>query len=176
MRENRHPRRVFGVGGVVQAVHIRLMRNLESFDAWKCGRELAQLAYQLTMQPPLNKHFALADQIRRAALSIPANIAEGYALGTTPQFLRCLRISLGSTAELRVHVDLGHAMHLVEEADAANTMRLCDRMLGILLGLIRKLGRREPSRLPSPASRSLDRINHGLREEERERSREEGGR
>lgn len=129
------------------------MRNLESFDAWKCGRELAQVAYRLTMQPPLNKHFALADQIRRAAVSIPANIAEGYALGTTPQFLRCLRISLGSTAELRAHLDLGHATHLIEPSAAAPALTLCDRMLGILLGLIRKLSHAELSRLPSPVSR-----------------------
>jgi four helix bundle protein len=131
--------RDFGGGPCVHPIDIRLVRNLESFDAWKCGRQLAQLAYQLTMQPPLAKHFALADQIRRAAISIPANIAEGYALGTTPQFLRCLRISLGSTAELRAHVDLGHAMHLVEASDTTAVLTLCDRMLGILLGLIRKL-------------------------------------
>ena len=134
------------------------MRNLESFDAWKRGRELAHLAYRLTLRPPLSKHFALADQIRRAALSIPANIAEGYALGTTPQFMRCLRISLGSTTELRAHLDLCRAMDLVPVPEAADAVTLCDRTLGILLGLIRKLARNDPSRLPSPASRSGNRV------------------
>jgi len=134
------------------------MRNLESFDAWKRGRELAQLAYRLTLRPPLSKHFALADQIRRAALSIPANIAEGYALGTTPQFMRCLRISLGSTTELRAHLDLCRAMDLVPVPESAAAVTLCDRTLGILLGLIRKLAKGDPSRLPSPASRSVNRV------------------
>src|SRR5712691_7706422 len=83
--------------------HLWRMRNLESFDAWKLGQDVATLSYQLTLSPKLQRHYALKDQIRRAALSIPANIAEGYALGTTPQFLRCLRISVGSTAELRSH-------------------------------------------------------------------------
>ena len=117
------------------------MRNLESFDAWKCARDLATRAYQLTMSTQLQRHFALSDQIRRAALSIPANIAEGYALGTTPQFLRCLRISLGSVAELRCHLELGRRLGLIGEPAASEEIGLCDRMVGILLGLIRKLSR-----------------------------------
>ena len=117
------------------------MRNLKSFDAWKRGQDLATMAYQLTLSPHLHRHFALIDQIRRAALSIPANIAEGYALGTTPQFLRCLRISLGSTAELRSHLELARRVQLIPEPDVAAGLELCDRMLAVVLGLIRKLSR-----------------------------------
>ena len=82
------------------------VRKLDSLKAWVVGRTLAVAAYRLTLDPPLRRQFALADQIRRSAGSIPANIAEGYALGTTAQFVRFLRIALGSTAELRVHLDL----------------------------------------------------------------------
>jgi four helix bundle protein len=135
------------------------MRNLESLDAWKRGRELAHCGYRLTLEPPLARHFALADQIRRAAISIPANIAEGYALGTTAQFLRCLRISLGSTVELRAHVDLGCALELVDPSAAAEIATLCDRMVGILLGLIRKLGGANVSRLSPPGPRSPRRVH-----------------
>jgi four helix bundle protein len=130
------------------------MRNLESFDVWKHGRELARQSYALTMRAPINKHFGLADQIRRAAVSIPANIAEGYALGTTKQFIRCLRIALGSNSELRSHFDLARLLGLMPESDAISVMDLSDRVLGLLLGLIRKLAARERSRLSSPASRS----------------------
>src|SRR5437660_5215348 len=151
--EKRPSQQEFGEGFEPPAAHLGPVRNLESFDAWKCGRDLAQRAYRLTLQRPLNRHFALSDQIRRAALSIPANIAEGYALGTTPQFIRCLRISLGSTAELRAHLELGLALNLAATVDAAEAMKLCDRMLTILLGLIRRLNGKDPSRLPSPVSR-----------------------
>src|SRR5207249_12295822 len=51
-------------------------------------------------------HFGLSDQIRRASASIPANIAEGYAMGTTPQFIKFLRIALGSATELATHSSL----------------------------------------------------------------------
>jgi len=117
------------------------MRNLESFDAWKLGQDLATLADQLTLAPKLERHFALKDQIRRAALSIPANIAEGYALGTTPQFLRCLRISVGSTAELRSHLEIARRVHLIPEPDVSAGLNLCDRMLAVVIRLIRKLSR-----------------------------------
>jgi four helix bundle protein len=130
------------------------MRNLEHFDAWKCARDLARTAYELTLAPSLRGHWALTDQVRRSALSIPANIGEGYALGTTPQFLRCLRISLGSTVELRGHLDLAQSLGLVPAANVASVVALCDRMINLLLGLIRKLARADGSRLPSPASRS----------------------
>src|SRR5882762_3135288 len=117
------------------------MRNLESFDAWKCSRALARAAYTLTTRAPLCRHFVLVDQIRRAALSIPANVAEGYALGTTPQFLRCLRISVGSTAELRSHVEIARRVHLIPEPEVSAGLKLCDRMLAVVIGLIRKLSR-----------------------------------
>jgi len=70
------------------------MHKLSSLEAWTRGRELSRVAYRLTLHGQLARHFGLADQIRRAAASVPANIAEGYALATTPQFIRCLRIAL----------------------------------------------------------------------------------
>jgi len=82
------------------------VRQLEALDVWRGALDLAEVAYRLTMEAPLQRHFALVDQVRRAAISIPANIAEGYALSTTMQFVRCLRISLGSASELRSHLEL----------------------------------------------------------------------
>jgi len=69
--------------------YVTFMHKLGSLEAWNRSRQLSRIAYRLTLDGKLAKHFGLADQIRRAAAAIPANIAEGYALATTPQFIRC---------------------------------------------------------------------------------------
>src|SRR5690348_1895272 len=108
------------------------MRRLERLDVWQRAYELSLAAYRLTLQSPLSRHFGLADQIRRAAGSIPANLAEGYALGTTPQFLRHARIALGSAAELRVHLRLLHDLELAPGAALATCQELCERSLSLV--------------------------------------------
>lgn len=115
------------------------MRALESLDVWTVGRELAVNASQLTFQPGLARHFALLDQIRRAALSVPANIAEGYALGTRPQLVRHLRIALGSTAELRSPLGIACRLELAPHEACMHAVGLCDRETALLAGFLRRL-------------------------------------
>jgi four helix bundle protein len=129
------------------------MRQLEGLDAWRIAQELAETAYRLTMKSPLDRHFGLIDQIRRAAVSIPANMAEGYALSTTEQFIRCLRISLGSAAELRTHLDLVRRLELTDQEATAQAITLSTRVISLVVGLLRKLGHRSRSRFPFPVSR-----------------------
>src|SRR5207302_55771 len=116
-----------------------MMRRLESLEAWRAARKLAVLAYRLTLEPPLSRHFSLADQIRRAAPSIPANIAEGYGLTTKPQFVRCLRIALGSAMELRTHLELIQQLDLSPAKPTAEAVDSCERLIGLIIGLIRSL-------------------------------------
>ena len=129
------------------------MRQLQSLDVWRTAHDLCEAAYRLTDAPALNRHFALVDQMRRAALSIPANIAEGYALGTTTQFVRYLRISLGSAAELGSHLEVLRRLKLIEDGPVSSAITLCSRVIAMLVGLLRKLGRRSTSRFPFPVSR-----------------------
>ena len=116
------------------------MRRLDSLEAWRQGRNLAREAYRQTLSGPLRNHFSLCAQIRRAAASIPANIAEGYALSTTPQFLRCLRVTLGSATELVTHLELAVDMDLIHPQAGKEIVATCDREIGLLIGLLRKLG------------------------------------
>jgi|SRR6185503_8049932 four helix bundle protein len=129
------------------------MRQLESLDAYRAAQDLAAQAYALTLTGPITKHFALIDQIRRSCISVPANIAEGYALGTTLQFIRCRRISLGSSAELRSHLDLTRRLALANTEDLESTVALTMRVIAILVGLLRKLDRNGRSRVPFHVSR-----------------------
>lgn len=118
------------------------MKRLDSLECWKVARQLAGAAYRLTLDSPLSRHYSLSDQIRRAAPSIPANIAEGYSLTTRPQFVRCLRIALGSATELRTHLELVQELELSPANPTADALAQCDRLIGLLIGLIRSLVRR----------------------------------
>ena len=129
------------------------MRQLESLDAWRIALDMAHSAYQLTLDRPLRTHFKLADQIRAAAVSVPANIAEGYALGSTVQFIRCLRIALGSAAEIRSHLELTRRLRLAPDKETAAAIAQAMRVISVLVGLLRALQRRSGSRFPFPVSR-----------------------
>jgi len=126
---------------------LSFMKKLGSLEAWNVGRQLSRVAYRLTLEGRLSKHFGLADQIRRAAAAIPANIAEGYALATTPQFIRCLRIALGFATELHTHLELAFELELAAAERADEVLKLCDRVIALLIGLVRRLGTR--STLPA---------------------------
>lgn len=122
------------------------MRKLHNLDAWNVAQDLAFRAYMLTLDARLSKHFALIDQIRRASLSIPANIAEGYSLGTTPQFVRGLKIALGSNTELFSHLCVLRRLELIPADDTHTVIDLCSRSIAIIIGLVRKLTQTPPRR------------------------------
>src|SRR6266853_2290630 len=105
------------------------VRKLERLDTWRVAQDLAYQAYLLTLSPQLSRHFALIDQIRRAALSVPANIAEGYSLGTTPQFLRGLKIALGSNTELYGHLVVLERLNLLPADEVRIVIDLCNRVI-----------------------------------------------
>lgn len=116
------------------------MKSIESLDAWKVAQNLAESTYRLTLRPPLNRHFALANQVRRSAISIPSNVAEGYGLGTRAQFVRHLRIALGSAAELDSHLRLAASLKLISQQDVTGVRKDLDGTTGLLIGLLKSLG------------------------------------
>lgn len=120
------------------------VRKAQSLLALRVARELASGVYRLTLDPRLERHFGMLDQLRRSAMSIPANVAEGYALGTRAQFVRHVRIAFGSTAELQVHLQLPRDIALVEREAVEPLVLQCDRLLGLFIGLLKKLGARPP--------------------------------
>ncbi len=75
---------------------------------WQRAHELTLMIYKAGEKFPKHEIFGLTSQIRRSAVSVEANIAEGYALGTTPNYLRHLNISVGSLAETESHIEIAH--------------------------------------------------------------------
>ena len=88
------------------------IEKFEDFIAWQKARKLTQQIYKATNLPGFSRDFGLKDQIRRAAVSIMSNIAEGFERGRPSEFHQFLSIAKGSCAELRsqlyVAVDVGY--------------------------------------------------------------------
>jgi four helix bundle protein len=77
------------------------IERFEDIDAWKKGRELRRAIYTCSRNGAFGKDFALRDQIRRSAISITSNIAEGFERGGNKEFIQFLANSKGSCGELR---------------------------------------------------------------------------
>ena len=76
-------------------------QNFRSLKVWQVGMELVEQVYHLSRRFPKHETYGLSSQIQRAAVSIPANIAEGHAMGSTKDFLRYLAIAQGSPGGIR---------------------------------------------------------------------------
>lgn len=79
-------------------------QSFEDIDAWKKARELTQEVYAMSKQGLLAKDFGLRDQIRRASVSVMANIAEGFERSGTGEFSQFLSMAKGSAGEVRAHL------------------------------------------------------------------------
>src|SRR6267378_3096315 len=77
------------------------IQKFEEIEAWKKGRELTRLIYLLTAKDKFAHDFTLKDQIKRAAISITSNIAEGFERGGNREFIQFLAIAKGSASELK---------------------------------------------------------------------------
>lgn len=106
---------------------------------WQKSMDLMVDVYQIAQQLPDIERFALASQIRRAASSIPANIAEGKARGTTKSFLSFLAIADGSLAELDTHLEAAVRLHYVSREIQAPLIKKMEEIGRMLHGLKQSL-------------------------------------
>jgi len=87
----------------------------KSLEAWKRSMSLVEDIYKLTVNFPSEEKFGLVSQMRRAAISVPSNIAEGAADRTKSQFSNYLSIAIGSLAELDTQIELSKNLELINE-------------------------------------------------------------
>jgi len=117
-------------------------RNYADPIAWQKAMNLAESVYRVTKTLPQRETYGLASQMRRAAVSIPSNIAEGEGRGTPGQFLHMLAVSYGSLRELETQVILAGRLRLVSEDDRHQMIELCAEVGRLLNGLMKSLRRR----------------------------------
>ena len=106
---------------------------------WQKGIELAKLTYTLTQTFPADEKFGLVSQMRRAAVSIPSNIAEGQARHTTGEFVQFISHAEGSVAELSTQYHLAVELGFTNAETASRPVALLDELRRMLNGLRRKL-------------------------------------
>jgi four helix bundle protein len=114
-------------------------QNYKDLNVWQKGIELAKIIYKLTAQFPTEEKFGLVSQMRRAAVSIPSNIAEGQARHTTGEFIQAISHAEGSVAELNTQLILATELCFCSNNAAQPASELMDHLRRMLNGLRRKL-------------------------------------
>ncbi len=96
---------------------IAFMKDYRTLEVWQLGRELAVRCYAVTARFPKEELYGLTSQIRRAATSIPSNIAEGVGRDSDRELLRFLRIAIGSLNELETQILISRDLQFSAEQD-----------------------------------------------------------
>ena len=116
-----------------------MFQKIEDIEVWKRG-------CWLTGQGLFEKDWGLRDQIRRAAISIPSNIAEGYERDSFAEFKRFLRIAKGSCGELRTQLYIAQALGYLEKTTADQIVGECIEISSMISSLISHLGKSESTK------------------------------
>jgi len=115
------------------------LNSYKDLQAWKISMDFVILIYKLTSKFPSNEMYGLTNQIRRCAVSIPSNLAEGSGRKNTKEYIHFLYISNGSLSELETQLEISYKLGYIKDIEHLNDkMRYIRSML---VGLIRSLER-----------------------------------
>jgi len=112
------------------------IKTHKDLDVWKESMNLVKEVYKLTESFPKEEIYGLASQMRRAAVSIPSNVAEGAARNSDKEFIQFLYVSLGSLAELETQLLLSRELGFLKNEEINGNI---ERARKLLLGLIKYL-------------------------------------
>ena len=129
-----HPR-CFGIG-------MPKTFTYRDLDAWKLGMDLVEGVYKATKPFPATELYGLTSQVRRAAISIPSNIAEGHCRRSTKAFANHVSIALGSHGELETCIEVGARLGFLGTAEAAQLLASSNSVGRLLYGLYGSLDRK----------------------------------
>lgn len=115
------------------------MRDFRQLKVWEKAHALSLATYKATATFPQQELFGLTSQLRRAAVSIPANITEGCGRTGEPELARFLRISLGSASELEYHIILSTDLHYFNKSVSQQLFKQVTEVKRMLTVLIQKL-------------------------------------
>ena len=115
------------------------IQSYRDLKVWQAGMRLAADVYQLSRIWPKDELYGLTSQARRAAVSVPANIAEGYGRDSTGSYTHFLKIARGSLKELETHLLLAEQVAVAPAGTCDASLREADELGRMLNALIRKV-------------------------------------
>ena len=127
------------------------LRSYRDLQVWQRSYATSLKVYRLTAGFPPGELYGLVSQMRRAAVSIPSNIAEGYGRHTSAEFLRSLRIAYGSNCELETQTMMARDLGLLKAGDSEGLQNDIYEVELMLASLMRTIGRRSISRSLVPS-------------------------
>jgi len=116
-----------------------MLKNYKELKVWQKSYELCLKIYRMTTKFPKEEKYGLTAQIRRSAVSIPSNIAEGYGRKTTLDYVRMLYISYGSVCELETQILLAGDLDLLEKGELSKLKKDITEIERMLKALIKSL-------------------------------------
>jgi len=122
--------------------HVGEARTHKDLEVWKQAMDLVDAIYRITQRFPRDELYGLVTQMRRAAVSIPSNVAEGAARSGKKEFKQFLRVSLGSLAELETQVLISRKLNYMDREEAL--LERIETVRRLLLGLVRHLKKEAP--------------------------------
>jgi four helix bundle protein len=137
-----------------------MIKGFQDLEVWQKAHKLVLEVYRMTNSFPRNEQFGVVSQLRRAAYSIPANLAEGYGRHGTKEFLQFLAIANGSAEELRYFLLLSRDLRYASPQDVVTMDHEITGIVQVLAALTRSLKIRlsRPGKVVSPRD-----TEHGLR-------------
>jgi len=122
---------------------MREMRTHKDLDVWKAAVQLAGRVYAVTRSFPAGERFGLVNQMRRAAVSIASNIAEGAARQTKKEFIQFLCVAAGSASELDTQIEISRLTGNGSSKDLDALQSELERVSRMIQGLIGSLRNRD---------------------------------
>ena len=108
----------------------------KGLDVWKTSMDLVEDIYKITVKFPISERYGLSQQLRRAAVSIPSNIAEGASRQYNKEFVQFLYISLGSLSEIETQLEIAIRLSYISTIKETNDKMI--RIRQMIFGLIKR--------------------------------------
>jgi len=115
------------------------IRTYRDLDIWKMGVEIVQRVCRVTKRFPQHELYGLVAQMRRAGVSIPSNVAEGFRRRHNKEYRQFLYVSLGSCAELETQPTVAKELDYIWQDEEAQLLEMLDHVCRMISNLIKKL-------------------------------------